>query len=351
MVESFDSFVAQIAEVSIGPEGEPKVHKVWCAVDCGVAVNPDIIRAQMEGGIGYGLGHALFGEITLDEGRPVQANFHDYRSLRIHEMPEVEVTIIALHRETDRRRRARRAADRACGRQCARRARPWPRRGSCPMQRRYRLMSGHLILAAAAALAVCVTGSALTLGAERRGRLNPARCDLEAGIELHRPSPISATARSPSSTRCGKVLQHPRCMNCHPATERPRQGDLRELHEPLVVRGKDGHGAAGAALRDLPRQGELRSRRASPATSIGRWHRPPWPGRARSLGQICEQLKDQNRNGSRDLAALVKHVTTDSLVLWGWKPGKGREPAPGTPAEFGALMQAWADTGAACPAS
>lgn len=94
-VESFDSYVAQIAEVSIGPDGEPKVHKVWCAIDCGVAVNPDVIRAQMEGGIGFGLGHALYGEITLDEGRPVQANFDTYRSLRIHEMPEVEVAIIA----------------------------------------------------------------------------------------------------------------------------------------------------------------------------------------------------------------------------------------------------------------
>jgi isoquinoline 1-oxidoreductase beta subunit len=94
-VESFGSFVAQIAEVSLGEGGEPKVHKVWCAVDCGVAVNPDIIRAQMEGGIGFGLGHALYGEITLDQGRPVQANFDTYRSLRIHEMPAVEVTIVA----------------------------------------------------------------------------------------------------------------------------------------------------------------------------------------------------------------------------------------------------------------
>ena len=93
VVESFGSFVAQIAEVSAGPEG-PRVHEVWCAVDCGVAVNPDVIRAQMEGGIGYGLGHALFAEVTLDEGRPVQANFDTYRSLRIHEMPQVDVTIV-----------------------------------------------------------------------------------------------------------------------------------------------------------------------------------------------------------------------------------------------------------------
>jgi len=94
VVESFDSYVAQIAEVSAGDGEGPKVHKVWCAVDCGVAVNPDVIRAQMEGGIGFGLGHALFAEVALDEGRPVPANFDTYRSLRIHEMPDVEVTIV-----------------------------------------------------------------------------------------------------------------------------------------------------------------------------------------------------------------------------------------------------------------
>jgi isoquinoline 1-oxidoreductase subunit beta len=94
VVESFNSFIAQIAEVSAGDGDGPKVHKVWCAVDCGVAVNPDVIRAQMEGGIGFGLGHVLFADVRLDEGRPVPGNFDTYRSLRIHEMPEVEVTIL-----------------------------------------------------------------------------------------------------------------------------------------------------------------------------------------------------------------------------------------------------------------
>lgn len=94
-VESFSSYVAQIAEVSM--EGDvPRVHKVWCAVDCGIAVNPEVIKAQMEGGIGYGLSAVLFNELALDEGGAVrQSNFHDYRSLRIGEMPEVEVAIIA----------------------------------------------------------------------------------------------------------------------------------------------------------------------------------------------------------------------------------------------------------------
>ncbi len=92
--KSFDSYVAQIAEVSRDKHGCPRVHKVWCAVDCGVAVNPNVITAQMEGGIGFGLGAALFDEITMVNGHIAQSNFHDYRSIRIHEMPEVEVTVI-----------------------------------------------------------------------------------------------------------------------------------------------------------------------------------------------------------------------------------------------------------------
>ncbi|PTQ12917.1 aldehyde oxidase [Sphingomonas oleivorans] len=94
VVESFRSFVAQIAEVSKGADGLPKVHKIWCAVDVGVAINPDVVRAQVEGGIGFGLGHALFAEVPLEAGIPAVANFDKYRSLRIHEMPEVEVVIV-----------------------------------------------------------------------------------------------------------------------------------------------------------------------------------------------------------------------------------------------------------------
>jgi isoquinoline 1-oxidoreductase beta subunit len=92
--KSFDSYVAQIAEVSRGKDGLPKVEKVWCAVDCGVAVNPDTIKAQMEGGIGFGLCAILYNEITLNEGRVEQANYNDYRMLRIGEMPRVEVAIV-----------------------------------------------------------------------------------------------------------------------------------------------------------------------------------------------------------------------------------------------------------------
>ncbi|WP_135506454.1 xanthine dehydrogenase family protein molybdopterin-binding subunit [Roseovarius aestuariivivens] len=92
--ESFRSYVAQIAEVS-DVDGMPKVHRVWCAIDCGVAVNPNVVRAQIEGGIGFGLGSVLFDEVTLGEGGTVQQkNFDTYRMLRINEMPEVLVEII-----------------------------------------------------------------------------------------------------------------------------------------------------------------------------------------------------------------------------------------------------------------
>ncbi len=92
--ESFHSYVAQVVEVTVKPDGSFSVDRVVCAVDCGIAVNPDVIRAQMEGGIGFGLAAALSGAITLEDGRVEQSNFHDYTVLRIDQMPAVEVHIV-----------------------------------------------------------------------------------------------------------------------------------------------------------------------------------------------------------------------------------------------------------------
>ncbi len=91
--ESFGSIVAQIAEVSVDGTNV-KVHKVWCAIDCGFAANPSGVIAQMESGINYGLSAALHGEITFADGRVEQSNFHDYQVLRLNEAPEVLVTIV-----------------------------------------------------------------------------------------------------------------------------------------------------------------------------------------------------------------------------------------------------------------
>jgi hypothetical protein len=146
----------------------------------------------------------------------------------------------------------------------------------------------------------------------------------------------------------GKVLQHPRCINCHPAGDSPHQADRSRLHQPMVVRGDDGHGAPTLQCNTCHGPANF-----DPARVPGHpeWHLAPlsmaWEGR--SLGQICEQIKDRTRNGDRDLAAIVHHVSEDSLVGWAWTPGSDRTPAPGTQAEFGRIMRAWVDTGAQCP--
>jgi isoquinoline 1-oxidoreductase subunit beta len=92
--KSFETYVAQVAEVSLDADGAPRVHRVVCAVDCGPVVNPDIVEAQMQSAIVYGLTAALWGAITIDRGRVQQGNFNDYRMLRLAEMPQVEVHIV-----------------------------------------------------------------------------------------------------------------------------------------------------------------------------------------------------------------------------------------------------------------
>jgi isoquinoline 1-oxidoreductase subunit beta len=91
---SFDSYVAQVVEASVEKNGNVRVHRVVCAVDCGRVINPDIVKAQMEGGIIFGLTAALKTEITIEDGRVQQKNFHDYQMLRMFESPEIEVFIV-----------------------------------------------------------------------------------------------------------------------------------------------------------------------------------------------------------------------------------------------------------------
>lgn len=151
-------------------------------------------------------------------------------------------------------------------------------------------------------------------------------------------------------TEAAKVFMHPRCLNCHPVGDRPFQNNDMQPHQPLVVRGEDGHGAPGMACTTCHGAANY-----DPAGVPGdpHWALAPasmaWVGK--SVGEICEQLSDPERTGGRDLEAIIEHVSGDSLVLWGWAPGSGRTPAPGTNEAFVALLRAWVDAGAACPAS
>ena len=149
-------------------------------------------------------------------------------------------------------------------------------------------------------------------------------------------------------TELGKVLTHPRCVNCHPAGDRPRQTDASRPHQPPVARGPDGLGLPAMRCPICHQQANFEPGRV-PGDPI--WHLAPremaWEGK--TLAEICAQIKDPARNGNRTLEALVEHIGTDHLVGWAWAPGYGRQPAPGTQKEAGALVDAWVKTGAACP--
>lgn len=154
----------------------------------------------------------------------------------------------------------------------------------------------------------------------------------------------------------GKVIQHPRCVNCHPVSRRPIQGAGAEAHPhmPPVNGGPDGHGVPGLPCASCHTKGNVTINVGDLRTVPGnpKWGLAPaemaWEGK--SLGQICQQIKDPARNGGKDMAALHHHMAADELVAWGWKPGEGRQPAPGTQKAFGELIKAWIDSGAHCPA-
>ena len=94
MYSGWDTYVVQVAEVEVSKAGEVRVHRIVCAVDCGTVVNPDIVKAQIEGGVVFGIGGALWGEITLKNGRVEQSNFHNNRVLRMNETPPIEVHLV-----------------------------------------------------------------------------------------------------------------------------------------------------------------------------------------------------------------------------------------------------------------
>jgi hypothetical protein len=149
-------------------------------------------------------------------------------------------------------------------------------------------------------------------------------------------------------TELGKVLTNPRCMNCHPAGDRPHQGNEGRLHQPPVERGADGHGLAAMRCSICHQNANF-----DPGRVPGHpeWHLAPremaWEGK--TLPEICAQIKDPARNGGRKPEDLIHHIGEDTLVGWAWAPGFGRAPAPGTQKEAGALVEAWVKSGAACP--
>src|SRR5262249_36048028 len=209
---SFGSIVAQCAEVSIDA-GRIRVHKVTAAVDCGTAVNPLGIEAQVQSAIAYGLTAALHGKLTLVEGRVQESNFHDYQPLRMFEMPHVEVHVI---------------------------------QSGAPM--------GGIGEPATPPIAPAVGNAVFALTKQRLRTLPFVLLLLmlfgcpsqKTSVESpqDQPKPDRVAGVTAFETVRG-VLQHPRCQNCHPDGDAPLQGYDSHVHMQNVQRGPTGAGMVG----------------------------------------------------------------------------------------------------------
>src|SRR5262245_33804441 len=194
---------------------------------------------------------------------------------------------------------------------------------------------------------VCAVAAASVAGAQT------SEAPLRGPTEFAAISDLAVRSRALFS-EAARVITSPRCMNCHPADNRPTQGDDRHPHMPLVTRGEGGVGVPGNTCRECHSDSNFKLDERAAYQSIPghpRWGLAPvemaWQGK--TVREICQQIKDPKRNGGRDLALLQEHAARDDLVAWGWNPGVGRIPAPGTQELFGQLVQAWIDTGAECP--
>lgn len=212
-----------------------------------------------------------------------------------------------------------------------------------------RRIVGAMVLLAAQAGTACVSAKSaepppavVTAAGTRPGDLRPAAffaATIPDRVERSRALFLEAT----------RVLLHPRCVNCHPAGDSPMQGDVPRLHDPPVWRGPEDRGVVGMECTSCHQEHNLDLARVPGAST---WRLAPrvmaWAGQ--SPHGICEQIKDPARNGGRKLDRIVEHAAHDELVAWGWAPGAGRTPAPGTQALFGDIMRAWVESGAECPA-
>src|SRR4051812_10264931 len=137
-------------------------------------------------------------------------------------------------------------------------------------------------------------------------------------------------------SEAARVMLHPRCANCHPSGDVPLQHQ-GSLHDPPVLRGPEDRGVVGMECGSCHQDQNLELARVPGAPN---WHLAPrsmaWAGQ--DPASLCEQIKDPARNGGKSLPQIVDHSEHDTLVAWGWAPGTEREPAPGSQAQFGALV-------------
>lgn len=173
------------------------------------------------------------------------------------------------------------------------------------------------------------------------------------GGRLRSVAELSAIAHPGQRSRAlflevSRVLTHPRCVNCHPTDDSPRQGDGGAFHDPPVIRGANDRGVVGMQCFGCHQDRNAELARIPGAPD---WHLAPlamaWFGK--SPAQICAQIVEASRTGGKTLAQVHEHLAHDKLVAWGFAPGADRRPPPGTPADVAALFDAWVSSGATCP--
>ena len=145
-----------------------------------------------------------------------------------------------------------------------------------------------------------------------------------------------------------RVLESPRCRNCHPAGDAPLQFDDGRPHGQNITRRSEKNGVTCATCHR-----DKNNPRPNQPPGAPNWHLPPpetpMVFEGKTPAQLCQQLKDPAQTRGRDLAALIEHVDKDPLVQWGWSPGPGRTAVPIPHADFVAAMRAWVAAGAPCP--
>ena len=312
---AFFTEAAEIAEVTI-VDGRIRVTRVWCAVDCGIVVNPDIVRAQVEGGILFGLTAALDQAITIEDGVVQERNYDTFPCLRMHESPQIDVTIL----ESD---------DPPTG----------------------------IGEPAVPPIAPAVANALFRLTGKRLRTL-PLQAALGAMLVMLLALAACAPARADEGAdgakafgTVAKVLQSPRCMNCHPAGDRPLQGDVGRPHALWISRRSAEAGLPCSTCHQEKNSEAIGVAGGPPGAP--HWGLPPKETpmvfQGKTPRALCEQLKDPAATGGKDLAGLLHHVEEDALVLWGWNPGGKRKKPPVSHAAFVAAFRTWVASGGACP--
>ena len=171
-------------------------------------------------------------------------------------------------------------------------------------------------------------------------------------VQCATTKPVTPEARSAGAAAFAtvyEVLMHPRCLNCHPAGRVPLQGDDSRPHAQNVQGGDDGKGLFAMRCNACHRDENSAGAHLPPGAP--NWHLPskrmPLVFQGRTPAELARQLADRAQNGGKSRDEMLRHVTEDRLVSWGWEPGEGRTPVPVPRATFVAAMKAWIDGG--CP--